>query len=403
MKIAIIGGGASGMMAAISAAKSGAEVVICERFDRLGKKILATGNGRCNLSNTNACKENYHGRDVAFIEYATEHFWVNNTLDFFEKLGLLYKIESDGKVYPYSNVAASVLDILRFELERLNVEIEYNFEVKCVKKQKEGFFAESYAGKRIYADKVIVASGGKASPSLGSNGSGYALLQNFGHKLTALNPSLVQVKLKNNPFKAMNGLKLNASVFAKNSKNTTTSQTGEILFTDYGVSGPLIFGISGLVGKVPESKMHLDFMPEYSVDEVYEILKKHSAVMTLVDELFCGIFAKRIGQVIIKNSVECKLNEEIGVLSDNDLKKISEKVKDFTVECDGTTSWNNAQVTAGGIDVSDFDSATMESKLVKGLYATGEILDIDGDCGGYNLQWAWSSGYIAGKSAAEQR
>lgn len=397
MKIAVIGGGASGMTAAISAARCGGEVTIYERFDRVGKKILATGNGRCNLTNINADICNYHGADTEFIRYTLNSFWVKESLAFFKELGLLYKAEDDGKVYPYSNVAASVLDVLRLELERLGVKFEYQFEAKSVRKVKNEFIIESYTGSTAAADRVIVAAGGKASPALGSNGSGYPILESFGHRLTELNPSLVQIKLKNNPFKSLNGLKVDAVISLKNG----TENKGEVLFTDYGISGPAVFEISGSVGKEPSAQITLDLMKEYSKEEVFEILKHHRKVFRVVDELFCGIFAKRIGQVIVKNSIDCKLNADIKTLTDSDLKKISDTVKAFTVVADGTMSWNNAQVTAGGIEVSGFNPKTFESKFAEGLYATGEVLDIDGDCGGYNLQWAWSSGYIAGRNAVE--
>lgn len=385
------------MMAGISAARCGGEVTIYERFDRMGKKVLATGNGRCNLSNVNADICNYHGKNPQFLKDTLNSFWVTETLDLFRELGLLYKVEEEGKVYPYSNAAASVLDILRFELERLGVNVEYEFEVKTVKKTKDGFMIEGYNNATAKADRVIVATGGKASPSLGSNGSGYPILEGFGHRLTKLNPSLVQIKLKNNPFKPLNGLKLYAVI----SVNDKIKNRGEVLFTDYGISGPAVFGVSGIIGKDSSAKISLDLMSEYSKDEIVEILKHHRAIFGVVDELFCGVFVKRIGQVIIKNSVEYKLNQDINVLENRDLERIAETVKCFEVTTEGTMSWNNAQVTAGGIEVSDFDSVTMESKLTKGLYATGEVLDIDGDCGGYNLQWAWSSGYIAGKNAVE--
>ena len=193
MEAAVIGGGASGIAAAIAAAREGAKVTIYERFDRIGKKILATGNGRCNLTNINAGIKNYYGGNRDFIADSINIFKVCDTLDFFKEIGLLYKVEDEGKVYPYSNSASSVLDVLRFELERLKVNIVYNFEVKDIFSRKNKFIILSYDGEKAEAERVIVASGGKASPSLGSNGSGYRLLEHFGHKLTPLFPSLVQI------------------------------------------------------------------------------------------------------------------------------------------------------------------------------------------------------------------
>ena len=400
MKIAVIGGGASGIMAAIAAARNGADVTIYERFDRIGKKILATGNGRCNLTNIYADKCNYHGLNPDFVDDVIGEFWVDKTLELFENIGLVYKVEDEGKVYPYSNQAASVLDVLRFELERLGVNIEYGFEVKSVQAEKSGFFVKSYDNRKSYADKVIIATGGKASPALGSNGSGYPILESFGHKLTKLNPSLVQLKLKGSELKPLNGLKLDGELTLKINGDIEKTEKGEILFTDYGISGPVVFSLSALAGRAENVTISIDMMPDYSKSDIERILKSHREVMTNVEDLFCGVLPKRIGQVLIKNSISKKMNEDIKTVTDAEISTISQKTKAFLVEVEGTMSWNNAQVTAGGIDVRDFSSKTFESKLKKGIFATGEVLDIDGDCGGYNLQWAWSSGFVAGLSAS---
>ena len=401
MDIAVIGGGAAGIMAAIASAKYGAKVTIYERNERIGKKILATGNGRCNLTNIEATKEHYYGKDVDFIDTVQAEFWTTETLDFFESIGLVYKIEDKGKVFPYSDTAASVLDVLRFELERRNVEIKCGFEVENIKKLSDGFLITSYKGEKAKAKKVIVTTGGKAAPALGSNGSGYPILESFGHKTTPIFPSLVQIKLKEKDLKSLNGLKLSADVSVLVGGKAIKKESEELLFTDYGLSGPAIFSISRIVGENEGAVIEIDMMPEYSFNDLVEILKKHRAVMNSVDELFTGILHKRIGQVLIKGSLDIKMNDDIKKLLDMDIKKIAEKTKAYKVKTAGTMSWNNAQVTAGGVKTKDFNPATMESKLVKGLFAAGEILDIDADCGGYNLQWAWSSGYIAGKNAVK--
>lgn len=400
-KIAVIGGGAAGIMAAITAAKNNADVVIYERNDRIGKKILATGNGRCNLTNITADVKNYHGKDTNFIVEIMNDFWVGETLDFFTDIGLVYKVEEEGKVYPYSNHAASVLDVLRFELDRLNVEIRYGFEVKEISRNKDTFALTSYKSEKAYADKIIITTGGKASPASGSNGSGYALLEKFGHKLIPVFPSLVQIKLKNNELKQLNGLKIDGEISAKEKGRVVRKEKGEILFTEYGISGPAVFSISRIAGERKGCSLEIDMMPEYSFNDIVEILTAHRNIMTYVDELFAGILNRRVGQMIIKSCNDLKMNDDIKKITDKDIKNMAEKLKCFTVVSDGTMSWNNAQVTAGGIETEEFSSKTLESKLVKGIYAAGEILDIDGDCGGYNLQWAWSSGYTAGKNAAE--
>ena len=254
MKIAIIGGGAAGYTAAIAAAERGLSVTIYERCDKAAKKILATGNGRCNMSNINA--------DVM------HKFWVDETLDFFERLGIVPKIEENGKIFPFSYQAAAVSDVLRFEAQRLGVNTVCGFEVSKIKKSGDGFLITSYSGRETKADKIILAAGGKASPSLGSNGSGYELAKSLGHRITRLFPSLVQIKTDNRYTKALQGLKINGSAaFYKDGKRKKVSD-GEILFTDYGLSGPPIFNLSRLVSEGNGGEIRLDLMPEFSKEEV---------------------------------------------------------------------------------------------------------------------------------------
>lgn len=398
-RIAIIGGGAAGIIAAITAARNGASVAIYERNDRVGKKILATGNGRCNLTNIYADIENYYSEDKELIGHIIDKYWVSDTLDFFEEIGLIYKVEDEGKVYPYSNHASSVLDVLRFQMEKLNIKIVFDFEVKEVKKTDKNFTLISYKSEKATADKVIVTTGGKASPASGSNGSGYPILEKFGHSVTKLFPSLVQIKLKPSELNKLNGIKVDGTITAKLADGDI-EKSGEILFTDYGISGPAVFSISRIVGVVPECKFIIDLMPEYSYNDLIEILKNHRNIMRTCDELFVGILNKRIGQAIIKSVIDIKMNEDVKKFTDKDIDKIASKVKSYEVTSVGTMSWNNAQVTAGGVKLSEFESKTLESKFCKGLYAAGEVLDVDGDCGGFNLQWAWSSGYVAGESAS---
>ena len=399
-KIAIIGGGAAGIMAAIAAASNGADVTIYEKNDRVGKKILATGNGRCNLTNIYADVENYHGENIELINHIIDKYWVSDTLEFFERLGLIYKVEDEGKVYPYSNHASSVLDVLRFQLEKLNVKIVFGFEVKDVKKTGNGFSLVSYKSEKATADKVIFTTGGKASPASGSNGSGYPILEKFGHTVTKLFPSLVQIKLKSNELNKLNGIKIDGTITAK-LECGDIKKSGEILFTDYGISGPATFSISRYAGERPECKFILDLMPEYSYEDLLRILKNHRDIMRTVDELFVGVLNKRIGQAMVKSATPIKMNEDIKKLSDKDLENIAALVKGYEVISEGTMSWNNAQVTAGGVRFLEFNPETLESKLVPGIYVAGEVLDVDGDCGGFNLQWAWSSGFVAGGSASK--
>lgn len=393
--IAVIGGGASGLAAAIAAGRFGASVTVYERGKRVGKKILATGNGRCNLTNVGASEDDYHGGDTGFMAPAIERFWVGETLEFFSGLGVLARFEEDGKVYPYSGTASSVLDVLRRETERLGAETVCGFDVKTVRATKRGFEIEAYDGRRGSAGRVIIACGGKAAPDLGSNGSGYELLKSFGHRITPLSPSLVQIKTEPETVRKLKGIKLNARVTIG-----ANSAEGELLFTDYGLSGPPVFTLSSRIDGA--DKVYIDMMPEYSFGDVLELLISRAKKLGYVplEDFFTGMINKRVVQALLKSAGIAPLSRKAETLTEQELRRAAGAIKRLCLELRGTMSWNNAQVTKGGAVTEDFDPETMESRLVKGLYACGEVLDIDGDCGGYNLQWAWSSGYIAGVSAA---
>ena len=401
MKITVIGGGAAGFTAAITAAGRGADVVIVEKCDRAAKKILATGNGRCNMTNINAAQENYHGMNPGFVKGAIRRFWVEETLEFFSGLGILPKVEEDGKVYPYSLQAAAVSDVLRMEAERLGVKLVCDFEVSDIIKNKKGYVTVSKKGEKIESDKVILASGGKASPNLGSDGSGYQLAQKFGHKLTKLYPALVQVKTDTEYTKSLQGLKVNAKASFFENDKLVSEASGEVLFTDYGLSGPPIFDLSRLASTSKNGEIFIDIMPEYSEKELFTMLSERRYSGKNLENYFIGMLPKKLGQVLLKACGIAPLSRKSESLSTKELAAVVKRIKAWGFKVRGTMSWNNAQVTAGGIDVSDVNPSTMESKLSDGLYLAGEILDIDGDCGGYNLQWAWSSGYLAGVSASE--
>lgn len=402
MEIAVIGGGASGIFAAISAARNGACVTIYERCDRIGRKILATGNGRCNYTNVNAGLENYHGKNPEFINDIINSFWVMETNSFFKELGMLTKIEENGKAFPYSLQASAVLDVLRYEIDKLSVNVVTEFEVERIIKENGKFLLKSYNGLNAFADKVILSTGGKASPSLGSNGSGYQLAQSFGHKLSKLYPSLVQIKTETELIRSLKGIKLDANVLLQVG-NKRSIYFGEVLFTDYGLSGPAIFNVSRLCAEDEDASITLDILPEIDNEELYEILKSRRTEYRNLETFFVGMINKKVGMVIMKYANVLPFSRTSDTISNEEIKRLCNALKNFRLKVTGTMSWNNAQVTAGGILTEDVNSSTMESKLCEGLYLTGEILDIDGDCGGYNLQWAWSSGYIAGLNASKEK
>ena len=397
-RIAVIGGGASGLIAAIAAAEdSDNQITVYESGDRVGRKILATGNGRCNMTNINADVENYHGKNPKFILGAKNKFWVNETLEFFSDLGIEVNVEEDGKVYPYSNQASAVLDVLRFKIDELdNIKIINSFEVKSVSKTKECFNIVSYDGRKEKADKIIVATGGKAAPNLGSKGVGYEILKSFGHKITSLSPSLVQIKTETDVVKKLKGIKLDAEVTLGDN-----SEFGEVLFTEYGLSGPAVFSLSSRLGD--NKVISLDIMSKYSYEQLYERILQRIALRPKItlENFFVGMFNKRVGQALVKSVGIEPLSRYALTLNEKEISRICSAIKKWDFKVTGTMSWNNAQVTKGGAVTGEFNPNTMESKLVNGLFASGEVLDIDGDCGGYNLQWAWSSGYLAGVNAGK--
>lgn len=391
MKVAIIGGGASGLTAAIAASENGNKVTIFEKNSRVGRKILSTGNGRCNMTNINADASNYYGKNPKFVMGAIKRFWVSETLDFFNSLGIWHKVEENGKVYPYSDQASSVLDVLRMRVEELGVEIKTDCEVSSVLKTKNGFSVKAYSGENLAYDAVIVASGGKAAPDLGSNGSGYDILKGLGHKITPVRPSLVQIKTETEVVKKLKGIKIQGSLTLGDAV-----EEGEILFTEYGLSGPPVFSISSRYDG--QEYIYIDIIPEYTEEQLVPMLTERvcRAQKLTLENFFTGALNKRVGQALLKYLKIEPLSRYAVTLNEQDIAKIAHTMKKWRFKIEGTMSWNNAQTTKGGADTAEFNPDTMESRLVKGLYATGEVLDIDGDCGGYNLQWAWSSGMLAG-------
>ncbi len=392
MRVLIIGGGASGMMAALTASeKADNKVLILERQARMARKLLATGNGRCNLTNRNLTAENYHGQQPRFCAYALKEFGVEDTLACFRSLGLLTVTEDSGRVYPRSDSANSVADVLRLPLEqRENVTILTCAEVKTLQRLNGEFVA--VAGDTAYhADRVIVCAGGCAGGKLGGTDLGYKLLSSFGHTRTKLLPALVQLRTDTTFVRSLKGVRCEAEV-----RHAGQKRTGEIQFTDYGVSGPLIFELSAYAK--PEEDLIVDFLPELSENEINDMLLHRCRTMQELkaEDLLTGMLHNRLGRTILR-SAGFSLELPCGAFAQAELEQIAKQIKNFRIRVLGTMGMDGAQVTAGGVRTEEFDETTMESKLCRGLYAAGEVLDIDGDCGGYNLQWAWSSGRLAGQ------
>ena len=402
MKIGIIGGGAAGMAAALAASKyENAQVVLMERQARLGKKLSATGNGRCNLSNIHAAQGGYHGDDRHFHEYALNQYPPSETLQWFSGLGLYTITEPSGKVYPYSDQANSVVDVLRFSLERPNIQVLTDFEVQKVKKDG-AVFSVSARSETLEFDRLIIACGGLAGTKLGGTMSGYKLLRSFGHKCTKLRPTLVQVKTSWPGVSALKGVRANCKAGIYQDGRLHRSSEGEIQFTEFGLSGPVIYEISrDACQGGGEWECTLDFLPEISSDALAALLEKRRSSPLTAEDLFTGILHNRLGRVIVKEA-GIRGNLPICDLREDQLADVVALSKGFTVTLTEPLGMDAAQVTAGGIFTNEFDPTTMQSRLVPGLYACGEVLDVDGDCGGYNLQWAWSSGRLAGFSAGKE-
>ncbi len=399
MTVGIIGGGASGMMAALSAAAKGAErVILFERQARLGRKLMATGNGRCNLSNRGASAAHYHGQNPEFVVPALTYFGVEDTLRFFEGLGLLTTQEPDGKLYPFSNQANSVTDVLRLALEQSSCELRLGCEIQSVRRQKGGFLLE-YEGGQEKADRLIVAAGGLAGTQLGGTGAGYAILKSLGHSCSKLYPALVQLRTDRTWVRSLKGVRCEARVQLFHGKRLLSQETGELQFTEFGISGPCVFSLARACAGIGEGlRAVLDLCPCLSEAALLERLsaRRRDFPGLTMENYLTGLLHNRLGRTLLR-SLGFQLEVPVGSLRGAQTAEIAAAIKAFALPVLGTMDLAQAQVTAGGIKTEEFDPHSMESRLVPGLYATGEVLDIDGDCGGYNLQWAWSSGYLAGQ------
>lgn len=405
-KIIVAGGGASGLMASIAAARNGVQVVLLEKNDRVGKKLLATGNGRCNYTNEDMNIRHFHGNDKAFIEQALSIFGRDDTLEFFEKLGIVPASEDEGKVFPLSFQSSSVLDVLRYEAERLGVEIRTGTGIASVSKDI-CFNVHIKTGDLIKCDKLILATGGMAMPVSGSDGNGYPIARSFGHRISTPTPSLVQLKLKSDKLKAINGTKFVGKVSLWVNGRMVREEIGDILFTDYGISGPPILQLSreAVIALNGSHKpiLKISTISGRLAEELGTYISTRFQWMPekKLEDALIGLMNKRLILPIIK---ELGLDREklAGTVLETEAKAIAGILTEWSFEITGHNGWGQAQTTAGGILTSDIDPSTMESKIVPGLYFAGEVLDVDGDCGGYNLQWAWTSGFIAGSSASSK-
>ena len=396
MNVIVIGGGASGMAAAITAVDNGHQVTVLERQARVGRKLLSTGNGRCNLSNTHAAQGHYHG-DSALVSDVLSRFGVEDTLRWFGELGLLTVTEDSGRLYPFSNMASSVVDVLRFALDSRGVTVIAGSPVTGIRVKGHSFTVTTDTG--VYeSDAVILAAGGAAGAKVGGVMDGYRLAKALGHHRTALCPAIVQLRTDPTYPRALKGVKAEAAVSVCRSGEVLAQRTGEVLFTEYGVSGPAVFDVSRAAATAGEGlTCVLDLLPEWDEERTVRELSRRRELLAGHEarELFTGLLHPRLGQVVVKASGFTA--QPLEGLTDDDIRCIAASAHRFALPVLGTCGFDQAQVTAGGLRTDEFDPDTLESRLVPGLYACGEVLDVDGDCGGFNLQWAWSSGHLAGR------
>lgn len=397
----IIGGGASGLMAAISAARGGAKVTILEHQNQIGKKLLATGNGRCNFTNLDQHLSHYHSESPEIAEEVLKGFSVKETVSFFSELGI-YPKNRNGYLYPYSDAASAVLEVLRMECERLKVKIACQIEILSIEK-KEGVFLVKTPGWIYESECLIVAAGSRAASITGSDGSGYSFAKGFGHTVVEPYPALVQLLSREKFLKTLAGLRADAAVSLFSEGNKVGSVRGEIQVNAGNISGIPVFQISGKAAKLLAAgkccEVFLDFMADFAEDALFDFFEerlKMNAQKT-AENFLTGIFHKKLSQVICER---CGFSKKIhaGDFTEVDISKLCKQIKNFQIEIYGTNGFEHAQCCGGGVSLREINPHTMESQKVSGLYFTGELLDVYGDCGGYNLQWAWTTGYLAGKA-----
>jgi len=396
--VIIIGAGASGLLAASNFKNSNKKILIIEKNNKIGKKILATGNGKCNFSNMIISSGNYYGSSKDFVMKIINKFDVYKTIDFFKNMGILHRID-DNRVYPITEQASNVVEAFKIDLKYNKIEIVYNTNIIEVLKRNSFFELKSDDNKIFKSKKIIISTGGIAYPKFGSDGSINYSIKKLGHTFTDMFPGLVQLKLRGNFFKNLKGVRVKGGISIFDGSNLIKKEIGELLFTDYGISGIATMQISRYVHFIKNPTVSIDFFPEISENELKEYLK--SRILLLKDRVLKEYFIGLINEKIIDfflNSIKIK-KDKVFQLNDNDIDIIYNNLKKMTFKVEGTNDWNNAQITIGGISLSEIDNDTLESKIIKGLYFCGEILDVDGDCGGYNLQWAWSSGYVASMNA----
>ena len=399
--IAVIGAGASGMTAALTAAENpDNQITLFERQARPGKKLLSTGNGRCNLTNRHCSPAHYHGEAMGFADYALAEFGWEETLAWFAGLGLMTVEEDSGRIYPLSDHAASVLDCLRLGVENRGIRLLTGCDVRAVEGSRGQWYVSTAEATERF-DAVILCCGGAAGARVGGTGEGYALAEALGHRRTKLFPAVCRLRTENNGTLPLKGIRTQAVIRLVKDKTVLAESRGEIQFTDNGVSGPAAFELSRDAARAPKGTVvRLDLLPDTDRPSVIQYLKEKRAAFpdSVAGQLLTGTVHNTIGRTVVRLCAIAQ-DESLAALSDRELAAVAGRLKQYDLALTGTAGFEDAQVTAGGINCRDVDPQTMQSRICPGLYFCGELLDVDGDCGGYNLQWAWSSGHLAGLAA----
>ncbi|MEN6372190.1 MAG: NAD(P)/FAD-dependent oxidoreductase [Armatimonadota bacterium] len=397
--IAVIGAGPAGIMAAITASRNGKRVILIDRNPQLGRKLYSTGNGRCNLTNTDVTADRYHGASPEFIQTVISQFDQHDTMEFFRNLGLILKEEDGGRVFPRTNQASSVVEVLEQAISRSKVDVLLS--AQAVKVEKPNIWKISLAdGRQISADDLIIATGGRAAHHLGSTGDGLYWAEKLGHTLTPIHAALVPIETADEWPKEVQGIKVEAHVWATSGDEKISESSGDLLFTGYGVSGPAVMAQAGSIApllKTSEVMLHIDLFSDLTEDDLDRIVLQsfQNGAKTAVRDSLVGILPKALIPIVLKFAGVDETGHA-GDVSRRNRLKVVRVMKDMTLTVSKLRPLKEAQVTAGGVDTKEIDARTLQSKLVENPYFAGEVIDVDGDSGGFNLQWAWSSGYVAG-------
>jgi len=403
--VAIIGGGPAGIMAAIRAAELGSKVVLIEKNQNLGKKLLMTGNGRCNISHAEFNDKKFVeklGKKGQFLLSALSVFRPKEVINFFENRGLKTKIEKDGRIFPTSNKAQDVLNILIKYLNKNKVKLLLDQKIVDFEIKKENIESVKLSKGKIFAQSFILCTGGKSYPETGSTGDGYAFAQKMGHKIINPKPALVPIKTKENWVKDLQGLSLkNVSITLFQNNKKQDQRIGEMIFTHFGLSGPVILDLSKKIEELlvnGEVILKIDLIPTLDISMLDKKIQEDFKRNKILKNYLSKILPKRLSELIVKLS-GITPDKKLNSITKEERKKIIEIIKGLKLTPEGSANFSQAMITSGGIDLKKIDSKTMKSKIIKNLFFAGEIIDLDGPTGGYNLQICWSTGYIAGENA----